>query len=115
MGYHAAGSDHHIVSDRHAGQNNRIRSDPYIVPDVDRQGKLSALAAVLSPDRMSRDRKRHIRSKHHVVADKYFTVIDDTHIKIGIKVMTDMRIASVRKKGGGFNPDFLSRFRQEFV
>ena len=115
VGYHTAGTDHYIISDRHSRKNNGIGTDPYVVANVDRQGKLSALAAVFSPDRMSRDCKRHIRPKHHVVADKDFTVIDDTQIEIRIKMMTDMRIAAVRKKGGGFNPDFLTRFRQKFI
>lgn len=88
--YDTARADDGIVSDGDTRENDDARTDPAVLPDVNGRIVLVALLSQFGEDRVSRGRKRNIRTEERGVTDINVRVIYKGEIKIRINVLPEM-------------------------
>ena len=90
----AARSDHGIVADGDAGQNNSARADPTVFPDMNGGIILICLLVQRGQDGVCRRCNDHIRRKHGIIADIDMRIIHQREIEIGIDMLAEMYMLS---------------------
>ena len=112
-GNHASRADNAVFADGHARHNGDIRANPYVILNDNRQREVRASRAVIGVNRVSRRADGDIRRTHHAVADGHAHVVHDGQVKVGVKMVADGRIASIRKVNRRFQPRGFARAAEQ--
>ena len=90
----AAGTDHSVLTDLDAGQDDDACADPGIFTDIDILVVLEPAAAEFRVDGVVGGSNRHVRSEHDLVSDIDVAVIDQSKIEIGIHIGAEVEVVA---------------------
>src|SRR5690625_162087 len=106
-GYHTAGPDDGAGTDPHAGANYRPAAHPDIRTDLDRLAGL-----LLTPQqgihRVGRRVELDSRAKEAVVANPYFTDVEDDAVEVEEDLLAQVDVRAVVTVERGLQPDVFS-------
>ena len=90
----AACTDHCVLTNFDAGQDDDARTDPGIFTDVDILVVLKSAAAELRVDRVVGCCDCDIRAEHDLVPDIDVAVIDQSQVEIGIHIGAEVEVVA---------------------
>ena len=112
--HHRARPDDASIADRHAGTEDGASADPAIIADRHRPPEFEPGTPLIGVDRVHRGVDLHVRSEHHVCADRHVADIENDAVVVGIQVLACANVRAVITIERRFDPQVRRAVWKEF-